>query len=306
MNSIELSYDKQLPQEEVPGLALLERARSLPHANGSLLDHLVGTWRILRACKQPDDVAIAGLIHSVYSTQFYPHALFSIESRTLIRSVFGNCAEDLAYDFCQLDRPAIWSQRKPNAFPEVCYGEYLDSGESVTIPQRKADQLLVVECANYIEQCSCTAEVAEPFMAWCLSLSSKCVDLYRVSPTADCSLTETREDEAIECYKSVLRARSPTLTDIHELITINPYAAEPHILLGALKLVHGDPIGALASLNQAHMQLVFWGTPWDMRLSYDDWIITVKRFAGICRDPTAGFSQRASKLLDAILERDGN
>lgn len=48
----------------------------MPHAGGrSLLEHLIGTAELLGRWGQPDAIRRAALIHSVYGTDVYRHAM---------------------------------------------------------------------------------------------------------------------------------------------------------------------------------------------------------------------------------------
>lgn len=67
------------------------------HKEGTLRDHLVRTYELLRMKKLDREVCLAGGLHSLYGTESYKTV--TINDRNIIRSVFGNRVESLVYDF---------------------------------------------------------------------------------------------------------------------------------------------------------------------------------------------------------------
>jgi hypothetical protein len=111
------------------------RADAVKHSGGSLLSHLLGTWRILSREAEPESVCLAGLYHSIYGTTFFKSVLVDggeVKNRDLIRSIIGEEAEHLAHLFCTINRPRV-----------LLTGEFTGS--------ERAD-LLTIEVANLIEQ----------------------------------------------------------------------------------------------------------------------------------------------------------
>ncbi len=85
-----------------------------------------------RGWGQSPAIIDAGLFHSIYGTSQFKHASFPIEGRHIIRHLIGTKAEELAFEFCTLDR---------RRFP---WGTFLP-------PERRA-QLYTIEAANLIDQ----------------------------------------------------------------------------------------------------------------------------------------------------------
>ena len=89
---------------------LAERgADAVPHGRSSLLHHLSGTHAILERWAQPAHVRLAGLLHSVYATDAFAHALVDQAERALIRELIGADAERLVFLFCSIDRRDLFS-----------------------------------------------------------------------------------------------------------------------------------------------------------------------------------------------------
>ena len=74
--------------------ALQERkAQRFPHAGArAFTHHIVGVANLLGAWGQPVDICLAGLLHSVYSTEMFPWRLFKQSERERIRELAGECA----------------------------------------------------------------------------------------------------------------------------------------------------------------------------------------------------------------------
>src|ERR1700745_2267901 len=84
-------------------VAFLERegAGAHRHAGGrTLLEHLRGTYWIVRRWGQPEWLAHAALVHSVYGTESHREALIGSERRAEVAAVAGERAERIAYLFC--------------------------------------------------------------------------------------------------------------------------------------------------------------------------------------------------------------
>lgn len=104
-----------------------------PHAKGTLLDHLVGTYALLRAADAPTPWQLAGLLHSVYGTSQYRNPV-SIASRADIAALVGDAVEELVFGFSRTNRPQCFRLALAGK------GSALDAA------------LLTIECANLLEQ----------------------------------------------------------------------------------------------------------------------------------------------------------
>jgi hypothetical protein len=81
-------------------------ADKLPHKVGTLADHLLRTFYILKSKSAVDVVALAGGLHSVYSTNAYKTALLPKED-TQIKELFGEEVDRLVRLFGSINRPEI-------------------------------------------------------------------------------------------------------------------------------------------------------------------------------------------------------
>lgn len=130
-------------------LDFLERigASRLGHLRGTLMSHLVGTWRLLQAWDCDTSVCLAGLFHSVYGTQYYAQQSVLLSERSLVREQIGEEAEYLAFLFCMADRPqALWTVRHTHLIADRM------TGQSHPVSLHQVQGLIEIECANCLEQ----------------------------------------------------------------------------------------------------------------------------------------------------------
>lgn len=119
------------PQDD-PDLVRLDKfltcanAHKRNHSNGTLRDHLIRTYELLKAKGAPTDVCFAGGLHSVYGTNSYKYKL--ITNRTAIQALFGEFVENLVFNFSIADRPGVFEN------------------------EEREPLLRLIECANLMDQ----------------------------------------------------------------------------------------------------------------------------------------------------------
>ena len=79
-------------------------ATKRPHKRGSLADHLIRTYHLLKGVGAGDILALAGGLHSVYGTNAYKNKVLPKES-TKVREVFGPEVDRLVRLFSSSNRP---------------------------------------------------------------------------------------------------------------------------------------------------------------------------------------------------------
>ncbi|MDB5815165.1 MAG: hypothetical protein JWN23_2282 [Rhodocyclales bacterium] len=130
-------------------LLLARSADRTAHANDrSLLQHLIGTARLLIAWNAPIDTVRAGLCHSIYGTNAFRRASIAADERPLLQRTIGRRAEALVWLFSRLQRPAtiICSMNNGAALVRQSCGHTRHVDRSVL------QQLFVLECANLLDQ----------------------------------------------------------------------------------------------------------------------------------------------------------
>lgn len=115
---------------------------AVQHSGRTLLAHLIGTYRLLRARRADLDVCMAGLYHSVYGTS---HIRCTLPvDRAGVRALIGERAERLAWLFSVVLRPRCWTMEGDD-WPTTFGGMLRVSGQD----QR---DLRMMELANLDEQ----------------------------------------------------------------------------------------------------------------------------------------------------------
>jgi hypothetical protein len=75
-----------------------------PHKNGSLGDHLLRVFGLMKSVGANDTLALAGGLHSVYGTSAYKNACLPTDSRA-VHDMFGPEVDRLVRLFCKIKRP---------------------------------------------------------------------------------------------------------------------------------------------------------------------------------------------------------
>lgn len=79
-------------------------AHKIPHKRGTLADHLIRTYHLLKEVGAGDILALAGGLHSVYGTNVFKYNLLN-QGNTIISTQFGSEVERLVKLFSEQDRP---------------------------------------------------------------------------------------------------------------------------------------------------------------------------------------------------------
>lgn len=85
-------------------------AGEFAHLNGNLITHLTGTHDLLEDWGANSILCTAGLYHAAYGTAGYNSQLVPHEHRNAIKSLLGDDAEIIVYDYCACDRDFLWPQ----------------------------------------------------------------------------------------------------------------------------------------------------------------------------------------------------
>jgi hypothetical protein len=75
------------------------------HSGRTLLEHLIGTYKILDEGFAPLHVCDAGLFHSVYGTSYFKPKTISLDNRDIVKDIIGEEAENLVFMFCVISPP---------------------------------------------------------------------------------------------------------------------------------------------------------------------------------------------------------
>jgi hypothetical protein len=258
-------------------------ARKTPHSGRFLYDHLCGVYSILEAWECPNDVCVAGMFHSIYSTEKFHHALLSLTERSRLQSAIGREAEHLVYLFAALERGRIqvaidsWSPLLCASRAEI--PSRWDASTMISVSRTEITDLALLHLANLIERSSKPATDLGFWLARAGELCDKLALLCDGLPKVLLNLgTMTRDDErrlhslylqGVSC----LAADDPSGARSHLELACRDFGfvAEPFLLLAITYQWLGNPKPARNAAINGRALLNGWGIPWHKRLSIDDW-----------------------------------
>jgi len=85
---------------------LMEKnCQNIPHSHSNFLNHLIGTFNILKKWKQSDDLCFAGMFHNIYGNKYFNPNLNV--TRDEIKKLIGDSSENLIFKFVNCDRNKI-------------------------------------------------------------------------------------------------------------------------------------------------------------------------------------------------------
>ena len=103
-------------------------------------EHLLSTYDGLKAIGAEEDVALAGGLHSIYGTSVFRKVTVPPERRAVIRGLFGDRAERLAWLFSSINRPACLEGTAPI--------QDWQTGEPVEVSPEDFADLQLIEVVN--------------------------------------------------------------------------------------------------------------------------------------------------------------
>ncbi len=135
---------------------LVERGAVAPQHNShvTLLEHVIGTYRVLERWDLEPAVLAAGLFHSVYSTQNFPIALASYDERDAVRAAAGVAGERLAFLFCVKSSDSVYELAEAIVERRSTALELRDwrGGPAHEVTIREVIALMNLIAANAVEQ----------------------------------------------------------------------------------------------------------------------------------------------------------
>lgn len=312
------------------------------HKAGTFRHHLVGVARSLALWRQPREVRLLGLLHSVYGNAFVDLVKFDpARERARLREQVGDEAEQLVYLFCTASRTEF--------VRKVIAGEVEPDGSVQLAAQRIAPEVaaafIVVSMADSAEQWfSWQEDVYSGFPQlrqvpqaahWMAALwpgpmrpASRMYaqisqlgaalqhpglrDRLPTPPVFDrCreTLAEGDEAAAVALYWSVISQDQPlvqadaAIATLEQAVRLNPWVGEPQMVLAQLYLIAGRQGEAKAAAEGALQRFSEWGNAWDKRVQWDAWFA----WARILRQGAlAGdWPERLDKLNNVALRDTG-
>ena len=116
-------------------------ADKIPHRDRTLYDHLSSVEKILQLCRCDISVCTAGLLHSIYGTEFLK--ISATTDRQKIKDIVGERSEYLIWVFCNANRPFCWFTGNNIPFRD---------GTHIHVDNKTLHELRMIESANLIDQ----------------------------------------------------------------------------------------------------------------------------------------------------------
>ena len=131
--------------EQLESFGVLENT----HSHSTLLDHLKGTYNILKNWEVEEALCLAGLCHSIYGTESYKKETVSLDQRSVINKLIGKEAEELVYLFGAHQKENFWDfLDRENSF--VIHDRF--TYQVVPVSYQQISQLVTLTLANWLEQ----------------------------------------------------------------------------------------------------------------------------------------------------------
>ena len=270
--------------EAIVRLLRSEGARRLRHAGKrELLDHLVGTYRIVRCWGQSIWLQHAALIHSVYGTDAYAEELFPLSRRHELVAVAGSQAERLAYLFCVTPRGPLLAgtHRWAHDLPSRSTGGASDGARDA--PTRdELDALVLLHMANLAEQTRAGDGSPGRWLVRLVELAELLGESESVTPPVFALHLAGfwRDDESLLrwAYRDAIGRGDDAETRASRFAlaaAVCQVVAEPCIWLAAQSRWKGDVRSSRSWAACARKRILELGTPWDKRLTFDDWLTII-------------------------------
>ena len=257
----------------------------IPHSGRSLYEHLAGVSAILHRWGQPEDVYLAGMFHSIYSTARYKHATLPMTERSRLRDVIGEGAERLVYLFAALPAARLLSAAEAGgqliADEAVELSCHWDPAATVLVSKTDFAHIVVMHIANHLEQ---AAKPATGIGFWLSRLSAQVKRLHAFSealPEVLKHLPAITVDEERQLNSLYLQGvtclqngnAAGALPHLDRASRVCDVVGEPSIMLAVALLLSGDHEAAVNAAASGRSILRAWGTPWHKHLTFDRWCV---------------------------------
>jgi hypothetical protein len=121
----------------------------VPHSQTPFLAHLIGVYRDLKDWGAPEHLVLAGLFHSIYSTEAFQRFGLPLEKRGEVRELIGERAERLAYVNCALTRESLDASVAAAARPRL-WDRFRDA--PLEVSEEEFRELITLHLCDRLEQ----------------------------------------------------------------------------------------------------------------------------------------------------------
>ncbi|MBI1358404.1 MAG: hypothetical protein GC160_29055 [Acidobacteria bacterium] len=127
-----------------------EKALDVGHTDGSYLGHCASVYRDMKRWGADEDLAIAGLLHSLYGTGLFQSFKLELDRRDEIRAVAGERAERLAYLNCAIVYDSFDEQVEQGAPPFRMEDRF--TGADINVAAEDFEDLMFLQLVDRLEQ----------------------------------------------------------------------------------------------------------------------------------------------------------
>jgi hypothetical protein len=134
--------------EKLENFFIDQGLQNIPHVYCDFLTHLSGVYNILNQWNCSEEIALAGLFHSIYGTDNFNGFALSLYNREEIQRLIGRAAERFVYIYCAVSDQSFQSS--------VIYGDpsrLLDRfvQKPMVITEQEFEALLYIRLADAID-----------------------------------------------------------------------------------------------------------------------------------------------------------
>ncbi len=120
------------------------------HTEGTYMGHCFTVYRDMKRWGFDEELARAGLFHSIYGTGLFQKFKLPLEKRGEVRELIGERAERLAYLNCSIDYDAFDQELARGSTPFRMTGRM--TGEQIELDNDELNDLLRVHLVDRLEQ----------------------------------------------------------------------------------------------------------------------------------------------------------
>lgn len=274
-----------------------------PHSRDVFVGHLRNVWSLMAVWGQPRHIRLFGLLHSFFGTESFKFSVIKDLTKgfEVVEQLLGAEAAGLVWKFGQINETEMTEKvMRAGKIPAegLKVGNLLRFGEPVVLSARDVAAILVMTIADLFDQ-SFTVNAwrdvtlkEQPRKLWpglalpamnIGPLAKRCalaLPYLDVAPPIFDNCTAELDDDsarqARELYWTVVAGDDmeplQRLSYLEASAGMNPYLAEPRVLLAQLRFAHGDPAGAAEQADEALRIFYTWGTCWDKRIPFPQWV----------------------------------
>src|SRR6266545_6146179 len=173
-----------MPTDELRRFLTALGADRIPHAGGSLLDHLTRTSERLASWGASDDVQTIAMAHACYGTDGFADHLLTLDQRDDLRAVVGPEVEAEVYRYASCGRTRTYPHLSDR--PDIVFHDRFADTETA-IPADDLRPFAALTVANELDVYLHLDDPGETFRTWLLDLTGQLRDLLPTLAWPDCT-----------------------------------------------------------------------------------------------------------------------